>query len=442
MNDTINFLSNYLEDNITVVCAVSGGVDSMSLIDIVKNYNVNIVCAHVNHNLREESFEEYEFVKKYCLDNNIIFEGIILDKIEKGNLESEFRSRRYEFFDGIVNKYNAKYLLTAHHGDDLMETILMRIVRGSSIEGYSGFDMVSIRDNYTILRPLVYLSKDEIYEYAKINNIEYREDKTNQSDKYTRNRYRKYILPKLKEENKNVHRKFIKYSNELSDSYRFINTYVNNLLYQYYYDNKLDIEVIKSMDDFIIKNVLFKVLKDNYNNNINLITDRNVSEIIKIIKSSKPNLTIDLPLNKEIIKYYDLLYIKDKKNINSYKYELKDEVKLELGTIKIVDNTTLTNNYVCHLNSKDIKMPLYVRNRKEGDYIEILGLNGKRKIKDVFIDSKVPKNIRNIYPIVVDSNDNIVWIPGIKKSKYNSLKTKKYDIILWYMKEEENEEEL
>lgn len=121
---------------------------------------------------------------------------------------------------------------------------------------------------------------------------------------------------------------------------------------------------------------------------------------------------------------------------------MKDEVKLELGTIKIVDNTTLTNNYVCHLNSKDIKMPLYVRNRKEGDYIEILGLNGKRKIKDVFIDSKVPKNIRNIYPIVVDSNDNIVWIPGIKKSKYNSLKTKKYDIILWYMKEEENEEEL
>ena len=197
MKDTINFLDNYLKDNITIVCAISGGVDSMCLLDIVKRYNVNIVCAHVNHNLREESFEEYEFVKKYCEDNNIVFEGIVLDKITEGNLESEFRKRRYSFFENIINKYNAKYLLTAHHGDDLMETILMRIVRGSSINGYSGFEKVSIRDSYSILRPLIYLTKDELYKYAYDNNIEYREDKTNESDKYTRNRYRKYILPKL-----------------------------------------------------------------------------------------------------------------------------------------------------------------------------------------------------------------------------------------------------
>ena len=189
MYEANKFLKDYLKDNITVVCATSGGVDSMVLLSILLKYNVKIVCAHVNHNLREESFEEYEFVKKYCKDNNVIFEGTVLDKIEKGNLESEFRSKRYEFFDSIVKKYNAKYLLTAHHGDDLTETVLMRIVRGSSLEGYSGFDVVSDRNNYKILRPLVYLTKDQIYEYAKENNIEYREDKTNKSDKYTRNRY-------------------------------------------------------------------------------------------------------------------------------------------------------------------------------------------------------------------------------------------------------------
>ena len=436
MYEVNKFLKDYLKDNITVVCATSGGVDSMVLLSILLKYNVKIVCAHVNHNLREESFEEYEFVKKYCKDNNVIFEGTVLDKIEKGNLESEFRSKRYEFFDRIVKKYNAKYLLTAHHGDDLTETVLMRIVRGSSLEGYSGFDVVSDRNNYKILRPLVYLTKDQIYDYAKENNIEYREDKTNKSDKYTRNRYRKYVLPFLKEENKNVHIKFLKFSNELMESYKFINEYIENLIKDNYYNNKLDLEIIKSMDDFVIKKILYKLLQKIYNSNISLINDRNISEIIKIIKSNKPNLKIDLPLDIEVVKHYDILEIKKQTNNEPYKYEIKDEVKFELGTIKVLKETTLTNNYVCHLNSKDIKLPLYVRNRKEGDYIEILGMNGKRKIKDIFIDQKLPKEIRDKYPIVVDSDDNIVWIPGIKKSKYNSLKTKKYDIILWYTKEE------
>ena len=436
MYEVNKFLKEYLKDNITVVCATSGGVDSMVLLSILLKYNVKIVCAHVNHNLREESFEEYEFVKKYCKDNNIIFEGLVLNKITDGNLESEFRSKRYEFFDSIVKKYDAKYLLTAHHGDDLTETVLMRIVRGSSLEGYSGFDVVSDRNNYKILRPLVYLTKDQIYEYAKENNIEYREDKTNKSDKYTRNRYRKYILPKLKEENKNVHIKFLKFSNELMESYKFINEYIENLIKDNYYNNKLDLEIIKSMDDFVIKKILYKLLQKIYNSNISLINDRNISEIIKIIKSNKPNLKIDLPLDIEVVKHYDILEIKKQTNNEPYKYEIKDEVKFELGTIKVLKETTLTNNYVCHLNSKDIKLPLYVRNRKEGDYIEILGMNGKRKIKDIFIDQKLPKEIRDKYPIVVDSDDNIVWIPGIKKSKYNSLKTKKYDIILWYTKEE------
>ena len=81
----------------------------------------------------------------------------------------------------------------------------------------------------------------------------------------------------------------------------------------------------------------------------------------------------------------------------------------------------------------------YFLNRRKGDYIEILGLNGKKKVKDIFINEKVPKDIRDKYPIVVDSNDNIVWIPGLKKSKYDVLKTKNYDIILWYIKEAYNE---
>ena len=439
MNEVLEFLNNNIKEKDTIVCATSGGVDSMCLLFILNKYNINIICAHVNHNLREESYEEYEFVKDYCLKNNIIFEGLTFDKINSGNLESKFREKRYKFFDDIIKKYNAKYLFTAHHGDDLIETILMRIVRGSSINGYAGFDIISKRDNYSILRPLVFTTKDELYKYAKDNNIEYREDKTNTSDNYTRNRYRKYILPKLKEENKNVHKKFLKFSNELSNSYNFINNYVSSIIDKYYINNKLNIKDIKNMDEFIIKKIIYNVLYNTYKNNINLINDNTINEVYKVIISNRPNLKVDLPLNNELIKSYDYIYIKDINIKNDFKIELKDEVHIELGTIKKIDKTKLTNNYVCHLNSKDVKLPLYVRNRKEGDYIEILGLNGKKKIKDLFINEKVPKHIRDKYPIVVDSNDNIVWLPGLKKSKYDSLKFKNYDIILWYMKEEEDE---
>ena len=442
MEDVFRFLNKYLKENDVVVCATSGGVDSMSLLHILINYNkkLKIICAHVNHNLREESFEEYEFIQKFCKKNNVIFEGTILEKNINGNLESEFRNRRYNFLESIVKKYNAKYLFTAHHGDDLTETILMRIVRGSTLTGYSGFKMKVNKGNYCILRPLIYLTKDEIYKYANVNGIEYREDKTNESDKYTRNRYRKYILPKLKEENKNVHRKFLKFSEELILLNDFIDNYVFNIIKNNYYKNKLNLDKINDEDDFIIKKILNEIMKKIYKEKVILLTDNNIEELFKIIKSNKPNLKIDLPLNIKAIKKYNILEFNNDIKYEDYKIELSNnKTVFPLGIIYKLKETKLTNNFVCHLDSKNIKLPLYVRNKKNGDYIEVLGLNGKRKVKDIFIDEKIPKTERDIYPIVVDSNDNIIWIPGIKKSKYNSLKDKKYDIILWYTREEENE---
>lgn len=444
MKEVYKFLDSYLKDGDTIVCATSGGVDSMVLLNVLIDYskdkNIKTICAHINHNLREESKEEYEFVRGFCENKGVLFEGLILEKNITGNLESEFRKRRYNFFDKICLKYKSKYLFTAHHGDDLIETILMRLVRGSSLEGYLGFKKEVKKERYCILRPLIYVTKDDIYSYAKENKIGYMEDKTNESDNYTRNRYRKYILPRLKEENKNVHKKFLEYSEEIDNSYNFIHNYVNDIFKDRYYDSSLDLDGISDLDSFIIEKLLFEFFKVEYAKDINLITKPHILEVMKIIRSSKPNLSIDLPSNKVIQKSYDILTIKQKENIENYKYEIgSDGIKLPMGTIKIVSDTNLTDNYVCHLNTNEVKMPLYVRNRRDGDYIEVLGMNGKKKIKDIFIDSKINIDERDKYPIVVDSDDKILWIPGIKKSKYNVLKSKKYDIILWYVKEDNNE---
>ena len=198
-------------DRIVVGC--STGPDSMALVDMLlkvrDKYNLFLVIAHVNHNVRKESFEEAEFIEKYCEDNDLIFESMVIEQYGDDNFHNEARNIRYKFFDSLVKKYEANYLMTAHHGDDLVETILMRIVRGSSLSGYGGFKEIVDVDNYKIVRPLIHFTKEELKQYNILNNVKYYVDSSNDKDKYTRNRYRKYILPFLKSEDKNVHKKFL-----------------------------------------------------------------------------------------------------------------------------------------------------------------------------------------------------------------------------------------
>ena len=198
-----------------LIIAVSYGPDSMFLLDLIINKykNNKIICAHVHHNHRKESDEEAELLEKYCLENNIIFEFMKITSYKNNSFtEIEARKKRYNFFEELIRKYNAKYLFTAHHGDDLVETILMKIVRGSTMQGYSGINLVSKRVNYEIIRPLLYLTKDDILRVCKEKSIPYAIDLSNESNTHTRNRYRNNILPYLKKEDKNVHLKFLKFS--------------------------------------------------------------------------------------------------------------------------------------------------------------------------------------------------------------------------------------
>jgi len=207
MKEVLFYLKNLIKKDDTIVVATSGGPDSMCLLHLLcelnRELNFKIVVAHINHNLRKESLEEAEYVKKFAEENKLIFEYREI-KEYNNNVESDAREKRYIYFKEIVNKYQAKYLMTAHHGDDLMETILMRLTRGSSLKGYSGFKKVTKVDNFMIIRPLITLTKKEITDYMDTNNFKYFVDKSNFSRKYTRNRYRLDALPFFKKENKNV----------------------------------------------------------------------------------------------------------------------------------------------------------------------------------------------------------------------------------------------
>ena len=143
MNEVYDYLLNKsgIRYRDTIVLGISGGPDSMALLSIMlklkSELDLVLIVAHVNHNVREESKEEEEYVRKYAKEIGVIFEGLSVKNWGDDNFENEARTVRYNFFEKIVREYNAKYLMTAHHGDDLIETILMRIVRGSTLKGYS-----------------------------------------------------------------------------------------------------------------------------------------------------------------------------------------------------------------------------------------------------------------------------------------------------------------
>jgi len=445
MREVYSFFNGKLDINKDdyLLVAVSFGPDSMALLDIVKKtYKDNkIVCCHVHHNHRKESDKEALDLEKYCNKNNIIFEMMKIDKYKNDRFtEEEAREKRYKFFDEMIKKYKAKYLFMAHHGDDLVETVLMKIVRGSSIKGYTGIRLINHRKNYDIIRPFLFITKKDINEYCNRNKIPYAIDASNADNDYTRNRYRSIVLPFLKNENKNVHVNFLEFSNELQRYDNYFNLLTDKTYDEVVTNDKLNIEKLLEYDPIIIDRVIYKFLHIKYHDNINKINKKHVNSIIRLIKGSKVNGRLNMPDNNTLVRCYNTIYFLDEKKYNDYCFEINDYVNLNNGfVIKHSEELHNTSNYTACFIKDKISLPLYVRNAKEGDRIEVLGLNGSKKVHDIFINSKIPKEERFNYPVVVDKDDKVLWIPGLKKSKYDSSKQKKYDIILEYLKEVEDD---
>lgn len=440
MDNVIEYLEKEIKikDNDIIVIGNSAGPDSMFLLNALlllrKKYNIKIINAHVNHNVRKESDSEEKFLMNYCINHNVFFESMKIEEYSQDNFHNQARNIRYNFFLDIVNKYDAKYLMTAHHGDDLIETILMRIVRGSTLKGYSGFESVTNSNGFTIVRPLIHLTKDYIKNYDDMNNIPYVIDKSNYKNKYTRNRYRMNILPFLKEEDSHVHEKFIKFSKTLQEYDNFINKEIKKSIDKVYKDNIIYINKYLELDKLIQKKIIEYILENIYKEDLMIINDRHVNLIIDLINSKKANIKVCLPHNIEVIKSYDkIIFSKEINEVIDYNVELTKIVELpNKHRLVTIDEEDTNTNYVCRLNSDEIKLPLYVRTRRLGDKMYLKKINGSRKLKDIFIDCKVPKEERDSYPIVVDSENKVLWIPGIKKSKYTKLKSEKCDIIIRY----------
>ena len=441
MKKEIGFLKKILKENDIIVFACSGGPDSMCLLNLLVKEQVNkklkLICAHVNHNMRKESKEEWKFVKRYCEERSIIFEGLEITEYNQENFHEEAHQKRRKFIESIIAKYHADYLMTAHHGDDLTETILMRLTRGSTLNGYAGFAKIQKENGYTLVRPLITATKNQIKDYNDLHKIPYVLDSSNNKDTYTRNRYRHRILPFLKEENKNVHQKFLKFSEEICRISEFLVKYIDNALTDCMENDTLLIVELKKQEPLIQQEIIKRYLYHIYKEDIRELKEIHQKMILELIHSKKSNGEIHLPKRRIARKNYNNFFIEKYNNKESLLLELNEAIKNDQYQIHKVKETTEKSNFVLRLNSEEIAFPLTIRKRKIGDRIESKNLNGHQKIKDILIDKKIPLAKRDEIPLLVDHNDQVLWIPGIKKSKFDKELNEKYDIIYKYELSEE-----
>ena len=410
-----NKFIKYLEEivdykNSSFLLAVSGGVDSMVLFKLFQEYSLNFSVAHCNFLLRgNESDEDEIFVKEVCERFNHKF---YLKKFETKKIASESsvsiqmaaRKLRYNWFKNILKKYKFDYLVTAHHFNDSVETILLNIARGTGVSGLKG---IPTKEN-KIIRPLLKFTKNEISDFAKKNRIKFRNDNSNNDVKYRRNRLRKFIIPEFENLNPGFFESIKSTINNFQSAENIYSNFINNEKIRCcnHNDDTLIINIKALMISIEPKTLLFEIINDYgfkdidsvynvidsqpgksfYSKNYVLIRDRDSICISKLFSKQSINITDSCIFINHPVKMTLQL---------AHKFNLKDE--------KIKSSAILSYN--------KLKFPLTLRNWESGDWFIPSGMKGKKKLSDYFIDNKFSL-IEKQKCYVLCSNKSIVWIVG------------------------------
>ncbi|MCU0105592.1 tRNA lysidine(34) synthetase TilS [Acholeplasma vituli] len=405
------------------VISVSTGVDSMVLLDMALKMNHPVIVAHFNHQKRDASVIEAAYLKSYCEKKHIPFEYIVLH-IEGNNFQDEAHHLRKMHLEKIAHKYNTPYILTAHHSNDLAETILMKLSRGSNLLGYSGFQMVSKRNEFIYLKPLLNFSKDMLYDYAKTHEVHFFEDASNLENHYTRNRYRNSIVPLLMDENPQFLAKINQFSNHLYEAFSYIRSQSKSYLVKH----KNDIQITSFFsEDIVIQKDILACMMEYHSIDFNQLK---IESILSFLKDSGPNQTY--PLNEHYIlkRVYQKASITKKSKTHAFHQELDltaFNVLETMGFVTFLDRPSNSSFYEIKLCYNKLALPLVARSRLPGDTLEFP--YGRKKLKDYYIDHKIPLEVRNRDILIVDQTGRILSILG---RYYNASTDLDSTIVLRY----------
>lgn len=435
MNEKVlNYIKefNMINPNESVVVGVSGGSDSMCLLGLLlelrESMNLKLHVVHIHHGIRgNEADEDMAYVESFCKSKDITFYGFKYDveaMARKKGLSTEEMGRilRYDAFSEIANKYNGK-IAVAHNMEDVAETVLFNLFRGSGIKGLVG--ILPVRDN--IIRPIMCLSKEEIYAYLKEMGISYRVDKTNFEDEYTRNKIRLNVLPYIKENiNNKATQHIFQTSRTIFEAEEYIEDAALKVYKDYSKENANQNEVLFNIHMFDKPHILVSyAIRQGISvltNSLKDITNGHVESIISLSNVNAGN-KVSLPYSLYAIKEYD--GIKLSKKMDTKKIEAVEitgygtwdipwkRAKLLVEKDQFSEDIFKENLYTKWVDYDILEDNLSVRTRKSGDYIVVNDCGQRKKLNRFFVDNKVPQDIRDSI-VLVASGSRILWIVGYR----------------------------
>lgn len=392
----------------TYIVGVSGGCDSMALLDLLVKGGYHVIVAHVNYQLRHDTAIDYQVVHDYCEVYHVPFYYKEVDPHDyhEGNFQSIARDIRYRFYLKLYQKEKASAVILGHHFDDHVETIYMYLERGSRSD-YLGIQEISQVKGMTIIRPLLKTYKRDLRRYCEEHQIAYHDDYTNFQTDFERDRIRNTILNHYSDEQKEALAAKAKQINLENMQKR---GQVLPLLKKYDQQGFISIEEI---DDNLLSTFLYEILKEKMHTKA--IKASLIEEIIHQIHSDKPNITLALPIHLLFIKEYNNIYVRKKTQLQDYCYELTTLTEFDCDYFHV----RLNGPKNCGVYVSDEDFPLVIRTMKSGDRIKTKG--GTKKVARLFIDHKIPAHLRKIYPLVCNARGEIILIPQVaKRSEYTA----------------------
>jgi tRNA(Ile)-lysidine synthase len=409
----INHKFSFLKEK-KLLIAISGGIDSVVLTYLLNNLNFDISLAHCNFNLRgEESDKDETFVKE--LGRKLKAETFTTNfDTEKFAIENQLstqvaaRNLRYDWFQETANKHQFDFVLTAHHADDNLETFLINLTRGTGLDGLTGIPKL----NNNVARPFLIFSRKEIEQYAIQNSIEWREDKSNESSKYLRNKIRHQIVPILKEINPNLLNSFQNTTEYLQGSQDVINDSINALKKKTLNNSengivKISITEIKKLSNQ--KAYLHELLKGQgfteWNDIVNLLDAQSGKQVFskthRLIKDRGFLLLSEINQSSDNFEY----------TIEKDVSEITEPILLKFTTITDIASE---NKQTILVDLDTITFPLTLRKWEVGDYFYPKGMQGKKKLSKYFKDEKFSLLEKENAWLLCSKNE-IVWVVGYRQ---------------------------
>ncbi|WP_342553614.1 tRNA lysidine(34) synthetase TilS [Paenibacillus sp. FSL R7-0652] len=427
-----------------IVIAVSGGPDSVAFLHIMHEISrhhmpLELICAHVHHGFRAASDEEARQMMALAGQLGLPFEWVKVDipsymKQTGQSPQEAARNRRYAFLHEVAEKYGAASIALAHHADDQAETVMLHLLRGSGLSGLAGMKFKRREKNVELIRPCLRINKTDLVEACNTQGFTYFLDESNEQRKYRRNAIRLDVLPFLGQYNGQLTPSLNRLAEIVGEEDDFLeqstyDTYrclvqVNGGRQTFEVPSFLKLHV--ALQRRLIKLILnYLPLDSDFVDFTRIETIRR-----KVMDAEVTTWSLDMGQTLTCTREYDLISFGIRTGVQDQSYEYR--LAQWSGTYEL--SLTEINRYIrlmpmspenyhvpesadqAAFDADQLLMPLVVRSRLPGDTMKVMGLNGSKKVKNIFIDEKIPPSVRPRIPVVCDGAGNVIWLPGVRRS--------------------------